>query len=302
MTTMTDARITFFASAIVLATGAFWGFYWLPVRALSEMGLPGAWGTAAITLAAVIVLLPLAVARRGALRRAGPVALASVALGGAAFALYSVAFVYGRVAIIILLYFLTPVWSTLIGRYVMGWHTPRMRIVAILVGLAGLTVMLSADGTAPMPRSIGEWMALLAGLLWSIATTGIRSKSDLAPGESAFVFAAGAMICAFVLAPVLEPLPAAEGLSLAPLLGVAAASGAIWWALSVAALMWATVRLEPARVGILLMSEVLVGAVSAAALAGEHLAALELLGGGLVLVAGVLEVWPVRQRRASHSV
>jgi drug/metabolite transporter (DMT)-like permease len=59
--------------------------------------------------------------------------------------------------------------------------------------------------------------------------------------------------------------------------------------------MWATVRLEPARVGILLMTEVLVGAASAALLAHEHLARLEVIGGALVLCAGVLEVWPARR-------
>ena len=61
-----------------------------------------------------------------------------------------------------------------------------------------------------------------------------------------------------------------------------------------AALMWATARLEPARVGILLMAEVLVSAASAAILAGEHLGPLELTGGAMVVLAGVLEVWPQR--------
>ncbi|WP_283639241.1 DMT family transporter [Marinovum algicola] len=293
---MTNERATILATLIVFATGAFWGFYWLPVRALTEIGLKGAWGTAAITGTAVALLIPVALRNWQAIRSAGSVAIVSIALGGAAFALYSVAFVYGRVAIVILLYFLTPVWSTLIGRYVMGWKTPRMRMVAIVVGLAGLIVMLSADGAAPIPRSTGEWMALLAGLLWSVATTGIQSKSTLAPAASAFVFCVGAMVTSFVLAPILAPLPTSDMLS-SPgrLLSVAFATGGIWWALSIGSLMWATVRLEPARVGILLMSEVLVGAISAALLAGEQLHVVELAGGSLVLLAGILEVWPVRK-------
>lgn len=295
-------RAAILATSIVFATGAFWGFYWLPVRALTQMGLTGAWGTAAITGAAVVLLFPVVLRSWATIRSAGSVALISIALGGAAFALYSVAFVYGRVAIVILLYFLTPVWSTLIGRYVMGWKTPRMRMVAIGVGLAGLTVMLSADGAAPIPRSTGEWMALIAGLLWSISTTGIRSRSTLAPAASAFVFCVGAMVTSLVLAPVLAPSPTGETLeNLGRLLSVAFATGGIWWALSVSSLMWATVRLEPARVGILLMSEVLVGAISAAILAGEHLHSLELAGGSLVLLAGILEVWPIRRDRTSAA-
>jgi drug/metabolite transporter (DMT)-like permease len=78
-------------------------------------------------------------------------------------------------------------------------------------------------------------------------------------------------------------------------LAVALAAGGLWWGLSVASLMWATVRLEPARVGILLMTEVVVGAASAAILAAEHLSPLEIAGGALVLCAGILEVWPSRR-------
>ncbi|EEW23966.1 DMT family transporter [Rhodobacter ferrooxidans] len=293
---MTQDRITLVATAIVVGTGALWGFYWLPVRALAGMGLPGAWGTALITVAALVLLAPLAIGRRYQIARANRAALASVALGGAAFALYSIGFVYGRVAIIILLYFLTPVWSTLIGRYVMGWHTPRLRIVAIAVGLVGLAVMLSADGDIPVPRGAGEWMALLAGLLWSVATTGIRAKSTLDPVAAAFIFALGAAVAALMLAPVLEPWPVGIPLENAGrMIGLALVTGGFWWGLSVASLMWATVRLEPARVGILLMTEVLVGAASAALLANEHLARLEIIGGALVLCAGVLEVWPARR-------
>ncbi len=281
------------ATLIVLGTGALWGFYWLPVRSLAAMGLPGAWGTVAVTAAAVVLLLPFALARRDRLAASNRVALGSIALGGAAFALYSIGFVYGRVAIIILLYFLTPVWSTLIGRYVMGWATPRLRRVAIVVGLAGLAVMLGAEGELPWPRGPGEWMALASGILWSVATTGIRARSSLEPVAAAFVFAAGALVAAVLLAPVLEPWPATSGgARIGPVLGLSVLTGGVWWGLSMAGLMWATVRLDPARVGILLMTEVLVGAASAALFAGELLNPVEIAGGALVLCAGVLEVWP----------
>ena len=66
----------------------------------------------------------------------------------------------------ILLCFLIPVWSSLIGRYIVGYHASRLRLLAILVGLVGLGTMLSADGDRPMPRGTGEWIALVAGLLW----------------------------------------------------------------------------------------------------------------------------------------
>ncbi len=106
---MQNDQTTMLATLIVVGTGAFWGFYWLPVRRVAELALPGAWGTLAIVATAMLLLTPFAVRRRQRLANADPLALASVALGGVAFVLYSVAFVYGQVAIVILLFFLTPV-------------------------------------------------------------------------------------------------------------------------------------------------------------------------------------------------
>jgi drug/metabolite transporter (DMT)-like permease len=292
---MSRNAVTLIASAVTLGTGIFWGFYWLPVRALAEMGLIGAWGTLAITLAAAGLLFPFAPASRRQLAAADPLALASIALGGAAFALYSVGFLYGRVAIIILLWFLSPVWSTLIGRYLMGWPTPRLRVAAIAVGLAGLALMLGRDGQAPLPHGVGEWMSLVGGVLWSFSTTGIRTKSDIAPLPAAFIFAVGATLATLVLAPMLRPLPTLAARDMAKAIGLAFATGGLWWGVSIAGLMWATVRLDPARVAILLMTEVLAGALSASFLANERLREAEMLGGALVLCAGVLEIWPARR-------
>ena len=68
--------VTLLASAVTLWTGMFWGVYWVPVRALADLGLAGAWGTLAITLAAAAAAVSLcsgepAPARGGRSARAG---------------------------------------------------------------------------------------------------------------------------------------------------------------------------------------------------------------------------------------
>ena len=176
----------------------------------------------------------------------------------------------------------------------MGQRSTPSRILAIVLGLAGLAVMLGAEGEAPMPRNLGEWLALLSGILWSISSTGIRYKSNLGAIEAGFVFVLGACAGAMLLIPFLTPLP--EYFAPGPAIGWGIAAGSLWWAVFMTALMWATARLEPARVGILLMSEVLVGAFSGAVLAGEHLGHIELAGGALVLCAAMLEIWSERKK------
>ncbi len=285
---------TFTASAVVLLTGVFWGIYWVPVRAIGGLGLDGAWGTAAITLAAALFLLPFMLKNRTSLRGKDPLGIISVIFGGAAFALYSIGFLYGKVALVVLLWFFSPVWSVLIAKFLLHVQVPRLRLVAIAVGLAGLFIMLGGDGGLPVPANLGEWMAFTGGLIWAFATAGMRLKSDVTPLPSAFLFAVGAALTSLALAPVLEPWPAIDTANLSSLTLQVLLTGGLWWVLSIAALMWAALRLDPARVGILLMTEVVFGAFTAALFAGERLSVSEMIGGALVILCGLLEVWPTK--------
>ncbi len=152
--------------------------------------------------------------------------------------------------------------------------------------------MLGGEGGLPVPRSLGEWMAFVGGLVWAGATAGMRLQSRVPPLPAAFLFALGATLSSFAFAPFLEPLPSIAAADVARIGLTVLATGGLWWGLSIAALMWATLRLDPARVGILLMTEVIFGAVTAAIFAGETLSSSEMIGGGLVILCGLLEVWP----------
>jgi drug/metabolite transporter (DMT)-like permease len=76
-------------------------------------------------------------------------------------------------------------------------------------------------------------------------------------------------------------------------------TGTIWVAAAMAGVMWAATKLEPARIGILLMAEVFISGITAALLAGETLSLLEVAGGLLVLTAGAIEVWPAKRPRGA---
>lgn len=137
-------------------------------------------------------------------------------------------------------------------------------------------------------------MAFTGGLVWALATAGMRLKSQVPPVPAAFLFALGAAVTSFTFAPFLEPVPAIAPADLGTLAVTVLLTGGLWWGGSIAALMWATIRLDPARVGILLMTEVIFGAVTAALFAGESLTTSEMIGGALVVLCGLLEVWPTK--------
>jgi len=291
------------AGSLVVAAGALWGLYWMPLRQLESLVPAGSWLTLAALLVACVLLAPAAWRGRERLRGAARPALASVALGGASFTLYSNGLLYGQVAVVILLFYLTPVWSTLIARFWLGWPVSWWRYAAIGCGLVGIMLVLAGShGGVPLPHDAGDWMGLASGLLWAIASTGIRVHSRTRPAETNFIFCAGGAALALVMALALgrEPVLPADADAFAAA-GWLLLIGGLWWAGSLTLFLWATGVLEPARVGILLMSEVIVGALSAAFFAGEPFGTLVAIGAALVIAAGALETLPEFLRRSPRA-
>ena len=135
-------------------------------------------------------------------------------------------------------------------------------------------------------------MGFIAGIAWGAGAAYSRLRGDLPPADtSACVY-----FLSFVLAIALIG-PLAGGSYAVPDFSAWLAATPVAMGFSILIFMptlyiiiWCTQHLSPGRVGILMMSEVLVAAISAPLLAGELLTLQEWLGGSLIVGAGVLEV------------
>lgn len=289
--------MTNLASFTVVVIGAGWGLYWIPLRQLDAVAAAGPWATMIVVALGALILAPFGWTGRFRLASARCRALVSIALGGASFVLYSNGLLYGHVASVILLFYLTPIWSTLIARWWLRWPVSWWRYAAIVAGIIGISLVLGGKNQGlPIPASTGDWLGLASGLLWAVASTGMHVHVRTKAAETNFVFCAGAAAMALVLALMLAPqdLPRVERGDYLPALGWIFVLGAGWWAASLTAFMWATRELEPPRVGILLMSEVVVGTLSAAMFANEPFGLIMTIGAMLVVAAGILETMPDR--------
>ena len=122
----------------------------------------------------------------------------------------------------------------------------------------------------------------------------IRKRDDVAAIDNTFAFLTGATLVAIALPILAMPAEVAAVDPLALPLGAIApwlALTTLAWAVPIIVLlMWGTQRLDPGRVGILLMGEVLVGAVTAAILTDEPFGARQFIGGGLIVAAALIDV------------
>lgn len=289
------------ASAGVALCGAAWGIYWLPLRELQALGFSGEWATAALFLACLPAALPLAVLARAELRAYGR-SLVWLALGnGAAFSLYSNAYAHTSVFNVLFLFYLSPVWTVLLGRLWLGERTGLARMGCVLLGLAGLVVMLSADGGWPMPRNLGDWMSLCCGFIWAVVAIKIRRNQHIGAAANAVAFFLGGLVPALLLALLggggALPQPGALAAGWPWLVGVA------WlgWVPAQLVLFWGVKRISPVRTGILLMTELLSGAATAAWLSDDPLTWRQALGGAMILAAGLGDVLTTRDQATTPT-
>jgi drug/metabolite transporter (DMT)-like permease len=283
------------ASAAVALVGAAWGIYWLPLRELTALGFSGEWATAAIFIACLPAALPLALIARRELR-AHWRALVWVSLGnGGAFCLYSNAYAYTSVFNVLFLFYLSPVWSVLIARFWLGERAAPARLACVALGLTGLVVMLSADGGWPLPRNLGDWMALSCGMVWAVTAVVIRRNTHIGTAANVAGFFLGGIVPALLLALLggTTGLPPPDRLATAWTWVIAIAW--LGWVPAQLLLFWGVKRISPVRSGILLMTELLTGAATAAWLSGDPLTWQQLLGGGLILAAGLGDVLTGRE-------
>ena len=116
----------------------------------------------------------------------------------------------------LLLFYLTPVWSTLLGIAFLGERLTRFRLAALILGFTGLLVVLGLGEGFPWPRNMGDWLALFSGLAWAYGSLRLYRTGGLPVFEQVLVFVLGGL-AVLVLAVTLggeflAPSPASDSL------------------------------------------------------------------------------------------
>ena len=277
------------AKIACLYAGGVWGLFWIPLRALEDAGLHGLWVTVVYFLVPTLCLLPVGIWRWKHFQVGGFQLQVTAMVSGGALLLYSTSIVYTEVVRAMLLFYLTPIWGTILARIFLGDVITPLRIFTILIAIAGMLTIFGLGVQFPMPKNIGDWMGIGSGILWAVAMVRIRMDQNISALDMSLGFFLWSLIFSFLAAMVLAPsyIPSvAETLPTMPLL-------LIFMALLILpgtyASLWGPKFLSPGLVGLLFMTEIVVGSISVAFLAGEPFGVREITGIFLIVGASLLE-------------
>lgn len=283
-------------SLVIFAAASIWGLYWVPLRGLEGVGVEGGWSVALFNALPLTVLVPWMLLAGAAARRGWRVALAIGMLTGAGMAFYATGLVLSSVVRATLLFYLTPVWSTMIGALWLAERIDWRRWAAIGCGLTGLMFLLSGGADGSKPLNVGDGFGLVSGMVWAFGIALIKRNPDVPLLPMTLFQFLGAASVAALAAAVMTDLPQPGGDELGWAVGLAAVAAIGFIMPSVFAIFWAGRHVFPGRAGILMMSEVLVAVLSATLLLpDERMGSVEWLGAVLIVGACLLEVGGIRR-------
>lgn len=271
--------------------GALWGAIWIPIRAIEEAGPQLAWPGLLLYACTTFLLLPLLFKHWQAFR-ANPWGVASCGLlTGMAFSFYATGILLTDVVRAILLFYLTPVWGTILGVLILGERLTLSRVLALVAGLSGLVVVLWTGEGIPWPRNLGDWLALASGIAWAAGSMQLHRTPGISAGLQIAAFAWGSLIVS-----ALSILLAGDAFGATPSLPELKSAALLVLATSLYLLpmlfltIWPAQLLTPGRVGLLLMSDVVVAVLTAFWFSGEAFGFKEVVGTFLILSSALIEV------------
>jgi drug/metabolite transporter (DMT)-like permease len=195
----------------------------------------------------------------------------------------------GDVVRVVLLFYLMPLWSVLLGWAVLGERPTAGALARVALALTGVVVVLKAPGVDwPVPSSLPDWLGVAAGFSFAVTNILLRHLHG-APGESrALAMFSGCALVAGIAAAIGTLLGAFDS----PL---AATPGWIGWAVVLGigfvvanvCLQYGAARLAASATAVIMLSEVLFASVSSVALGAAQMDPRILAGGALIILAAV---------------
>ena len=279
-------------SLIIVVSSCAWGLYWLPLRSIEQSGIVGSWSIVLVNACPLIILVPLIFFNLDKLKKyPKPILFAGIMIG-AAFTFYANGLVQTSVIRATLLFYLSPIWSTIIGIIWLNERLTIARVISIIVALIGLILLLydfRNQETAML--NFGDFSSILSGLFWALGASILKkwSKLPIIPLTAIVYFSTTSLSILLAIIVYKASIP-----SLA-LIGQNFSTAFIWSVIVLLPSFCIIFRISqilfPGRVGILMMSEVAVAVISAKILLPEEqMVILQWIGASAILLAGVVEI------------
>jgi len=196
-----------------------------------------------------------------------------------------------------LLFYLAPAWGLLGGWLLLGERLDALRIGALLLALVGIALTLGVNRDTFAALTGSDWLALSAGFAFALNNLATRAAEQVPLATKAMAAFLGSATCAALFCLL-------EGTALPPVdtgTWLQIAAFGLFWLTAMGAAQYGFSHVEASRAAVLVVIELLVSVLTAAAFGTRELGLGEWLGGSLVLAAALIAARPPRDPFPSIS-
>lgn len=265
-----------------------WGIIWYPYRLLEQAGVSGALASGLTYAVALLLGILLFTPRRPHSALGCPQVMLPLALAAGWTNLsYVLAVINGEVMRVMLLFYLSPLWTLFLARLLLGERAGGRGLAVIALSLGGAFIMLwnSVDGL-PLPRDTAEWLGLSSGIGFALTNVLTRRATALTLQQKSFAVWLGVTVLALLFLPFESaPLPAPGQVGLQQWLWVVGLGAVLM--ITTLLVQYGVSNTRATRAAVIFLFELVVAAVTAWWLAGEALSAREWVGGAMIILAAL---------------
>ncbi len=270
-----------------LLFGAFvWGIIWYPYRLMAQAGVSGIYSSFYVFILTIAIALPYFFITK----KKVPIwskdfwLLAFVA--GYTNISYVLAVIDGEVVRVMLLFYLSPVWTIFLAHFMLNEDTQKRHYIAVFISLIGAFIMFWEPGYLIHLDSKSDWLALSSGLGFAMTNVMTRKHEHMTVNQKALAIWLGvivvAMICIMFDKNAMPTLDFFRPVDAAIMMVIA-----LSLFLSTLLVQFGVTQIKAVEASSFFLFEIVVAAISSYFLVGESIALKEWLG-GILIIAGVV--------------
>lgn len=279
-TTKLENRLATFG---ILFAATMWGLIWYPLRLLDVAGMSGLWSSFVMYMAAALIAVPVFFRHRHLVRPVKKLLLALALAAGVANVAFVVALIEGQVMRVMLLFYLSPIWTVILGHWWLNERLSNRAKQLFALAMLGSLIMLWNPQTGfPWPHQIADWLGLIAGIAFAANNVLARKLAT-----TSMVLKTGVTWWGVVVVALLAILWQRDSIPDVTMTTWFSAWMMGWFGIiaMTIAVLYGVAKMPVYRSAIIMLFELIVAAVAAWLLTEEKMQLQEWLGGILILLA-----------------
>ena len=270
-----------------LLFGAFvWGIIWYPYRLMADAGVSGIYSSFYVFILTIAIALPYFFITKKKVPIWSKDFWLLALVAGYTNISYVLAVIDGEVVRVMLLFYLSPVWTIFLAHFMLNEDTQKRHYIAVFISLIGAFIMFWEPGYLIHLDSKSDWLALSSGLGFAITNVMTRKHEHMTVNQKALAIWLGVIVVAIICImfdknamPTLDffrPVDAAIMMAIALSLF-----------LSTLLVQFGVTQIKAVEASSFFLFEIVVAAISSYFLVGESIAFNEWLG-GIFIISGVI--------------